>query len=170
MNKSLAVALVIVLAVSVYLLTQDKPINHFYQETSFYLEFGIVPTSNFSYPFSPPISMYCALQIGLRNEGWNRISLIGKSVTVDFVYAYTGGDAARGPVSGVEDTVASPPRSYLAVDVPLGITLEYAWAITVNNAKSSSNSTLGFSLVDAQNGALLPNAHAPTQPTNVLNK
>ena len=47
---------------------------------AYYNEFGVIPTTNVNSSFSPPISMYQALQIALENEGWNKTSLNGKVV------------------------------------------------------------------------------------------
>jgi hypothetical protein len=172
-RRMLTAGLVAVLILSVflnlYLFIQNqnglRAESRISQEVNFYNEFGTVPASNFAYPFSPPISMYQALQIGLESEGWNKTSLAGIVVSADFVYAWTGGDiftpTKPGPSSGVENLVTSPPANYPHVPKPLGLEFEYAWEITVNNPAKPSNQLLGFSLVDAQTGSLLPNPVSP---------
>ena len=89
MNKKTAIilALIVALASSAFVnLYVDSFVS---QEVHFYIKFGVVPASNFAYPFSPPVSMYHALQIGLESLGYDKTSLIGMSVTADFVYGFT---------------------------------------------------------------------------------
>jgi hypothetical protein len=169
MNKTLlTIALVAVLVFSVflnaYLYIQNQnelqASRHAGQEANFYDEFGVVPASNFAYPFSPPVSMYRALQIGLESEGWNKTSLIGMVVSADFVYAFIiTGALADGTV--INRRVTTPPANYSSVVLPLAGVEEYAWEVTVNNATNPSNPPLALSLVDAQTGSLLPK---PTPP------
>ena len=169
MNKTLlTIALIAVLAFSVflnvYLYIQNQnelqSNSHINQQTSFYGEFGVVPASNFAYPFSPPVSMYRALQIGLESEGWNKTSLVGMNVSADFVYAFIDTGAAVGGTSIIK-LVMTPPANYSAAVQDFAGVDEYAWAVTVNNAANPSNPPLGFSLVDAQTGSLLPKPILP---------
>ena len=104
----LTIALIAILAFSVFLsLSLNSPIS---QEAHFYIKFGVVPRSNFAYPFSPPVSMYRALQIGLESQDYDKISLIGMSVTADFVYAFTDTGAFVGG-TGIVRQVATPPTN-----------------------------------------------------------
>jgi len=140
--------------VSIYL---SSPLS---QETRFYIKFGVVPMSNFAYPFSPPVSMYRALQIGLESLGYGKISLIGMSVTADFVYAFTDAGAYEGG-TGIVREVTTLPENYSSTIVVMAGGYEYAWAITVNHAANPTNPPAGFCLVDAQTGSLLPKPIPP---------
>jgi len=149
----LTVALVAILAFSVFVsLGLNGPIS---QEAYFFIKFGVVPRSNFAFPFSPPISMYRALQIGLESQGYDKISLIGMSVTADFVYAFTITGASEGG-SSITRLIMTPPTNYSSAMLPFAGVYDYAWAITVNHATNPSSTPVGFCLVDAQTGALLP--------------
>ena len=158
-NKALlSVALIAILTFSVFLsLHLNSPIS---QEAYFYIRFGVVPKSNFAYPFSPPVSMYRALLIGLESQGYNRISLRGMSVTADFVYAFTDTGTFVGG-SQIVRQVTTPPTNYSPTIVVLAGVYEYAWAITVNHATNPSSPPVRFCLVDAQTGSLLPTPIPP---------
>ncbi len=160
MNKKtvLSLALIAILAFSVFInFYINSPIS---QEAYYYIKFGVVPKSNFAYPFSPPVSMYRALQIGLESQGYDKISLIGMSVTADFVYAFTDTGTFIGGTSIIR-SVTTPPIDYSPTIVVLAGVYEYAWAITVNHATNPSKSPIGFCLVDAQTGMLLPKPIPP---------
>jgi hypothetical protein len=152
-NKALlTIALVAILAFSVFVsLHLNGPIG---QEAYFYIKFGVVPQSNFAFPFSPPVSMYRALQIGLESQGYDKMSLIGMSVTADFVYAFMDTGAFKGG-SSITRWVTTPPTNYSSTIVDFAGVYDYAWAITVNHATNPSSTPVGFCLVDAQTGALL---------------
>ena len=105
--------------------------------------------------------MYQALQIGLESEGWNKTSLAGMSVSADFVFASTATGYPNG-ASGIVRMVTTPPANYSSI-VNFGVVYQYAWAVTVNNATHTSNPPLGFTLVDAQAGALLPRPIPPSE-------
>ncbi len=167
MNKTLTIALIAVLALSGLQVVLVLYIQHendllTYQEQTFYNEFGLLPVSNFAYPFSPPISMYQALQIGLESEGWDKTSLAGMSVRADFVYAFTETAYLSGGTTIVR-MVTTPPSNYSSTSEGLAGTYEYAWAITVKNATNPSNPPFGFTLVDAQAGSLLPKPIPPNE-------
>ena len=153
-NKTLlTIALISILAFSVFVsLYLNSSIS---QEVHFYIKFGVVPRSNFAFPFSPPVSMYRALQIGLESLGYDKISLIGMSVTADFVYAFTDTGAFVGG-TGIVREVTTLPTNYSSTIADFAGVYEYAWAITVNHATNPSSSPIGFCLVDAQTGMLLP--------------
>jgi hypothetical protein len=170
MNKTLTVALITVLAFSVflnaYLYIQNQndlqTIGHTNQETNFYNEFGILPASNFAYPFSPPTSMYQALKTGLESEEWNKTSLTGMTVSADFVYASTATGYPNG-TSGIVRIVTTPHANYSSDGSVFGEFYQYAWAVTINNATNPTNPPLGFILVDAQTGTLLPRPIPPIE-------
>jgi hypothetical protein len=104
--------------------------------------------------------MYRALIIGLESQGYDKISLIGMSVTADFAYAFTITGAAEGG-SSITRLVTTPPTNYSSTIVDFAGVYDYAWAITVNHATNPSSSPVGFCLVDAQTGALLPKPIPP---------
>ena len=170
MNKALTVALIAVLAFSVFLAaylyiqaqnaSQSLPRTNY--ETSFYNEFGVLPTSNFAYSFAPPVSMYQATRIGLESEGWNKTSLTGLTVSAHFVYASTATGYPNGP-SGIVRVVTTPPANYSS-DSMFGACYQYAWAVSVKNSTNPFLKPIaGFTLVDAQTGTLLPRPEPPTE-------
>lgn len=89
MNKSiLAVVLVIVLAISVslnvLLYLQNQTISKPNSDLALYnKEFGNVQVLSHSYDFSPPVTMYGAIKVGLESDGWNTTSL--ENMTVSFL-------------------------------------------------------------------------------------
>jgi hypothetical protein len=179
-SKQVAILLVALLiassAVSVYEYIQasnlQKQVNDFnaaayYNEAAaYYNEFGVIPTTNVNSSFAPPISMYHALQIGLDSQGWNKTSLKG---TLVYAYLmnwvmYTNGTAPAGFTVGYAETIGSlgltPPENY-SKTYGNGVVYGYGWAIEVWNATQTPIPTeplpfLGYSLVDATTGQILP--------------
>src|ERR1017187_5072957 len=60
--------------------TRSNSVN--LQAMAYYSEFGLIPNTNVNSSFTPPVSMYRALQIGLETDGWNKTSLNGLTVGV----------------------------------------------------------------------------------------
>ena len=60
--------------------TRSNSVN--LQAMEYYSEFGIIPNTNVNSSYTPPISMYRALQLGLESDGWNKTSLYGLTVGV----------------------------------------------------------------------------------------
>ena len=133
------------------------------QAAAYYNEFGVIPSSIVNASFTPPVSMYRALQIGLESQGWDKASLRGKLVGADPVHLemLTNTSAVYPPFGSVAglDLVTSPPENY-SNTYGNGVVYVYAWEITVNNSNILTIPgvpPLGFSLVDATTGQILPN-------------
>ena len=131
------------------------------QAAAYYNEFGVIPSSIVNASFTPPVSMYRALQIGLEHQGWDKASLRGKLVGADLVHLEmltntSGVYPPFGLVAGL-DLVTSPPENY-SNTYGNGVVYGYAWEITVEKASRIPGvPPLGFSLVDATTGQILPN-------------
>ena len=123
---------------------------------AYYNEFGVIPTSNVNSSFSPPISMYQALQIALENEGWNKTSLNGMAVGAYLMNGETETNTTSYFNTGITGPVTSPPSNYSDV-YGNGVIYMYIWEITVNNATIRTMPPLGFSLIDASTGQILHN-------------
>ena len=109
--------------------------SSFYNESAYYREFGVIPNTNVNSSFTPPISMYSALQIGLDSQGWNKTSLKGTFVIADLsnwelLTNNTAGNypayAAIGPVG------PAPPENY-SNTYGNGVVYGYCWIIEVWN-------------------------------------
>lgn len=130
---------------------------------AYYNEFGIIPTTNVNSSFSPPISMYRALQLALQNGGWNKTSLNGMRVSAELrrwaeitdpnVYNHTT------PIHidiSVGRALTVPPDDYS----PLfreGVVYRYVWQVTVAHSAGIQIPPPGFALVDAATGEIVPN-------------
>ena len=104
-------------------------------------EFGNVSFRNPNYNFSPPVSMYHALWIALKSEGWNASSLSGETVVASLQYAdfsQNGGEVLH--------EVTQPAENYLPVQVN-DTTYRYVWTISVGMFVRSS--VLRYCDVDA---------------------
>ena len=122
---------------------------------AYYNEFGVIPTTNVNSSFSPPISMYQALQIALENEGWNKTSLNGKVVGAYLMNGETDTNTTSYFNTGVTGPVTSPPTNYSDV-YGNGVIYMYIWEIIVENATGVSH-PVGFSVIDASTGEILHN-------------
>ena len=117
---------------------------------AYFSEFGIIPTTNTNSSYTPPISMYKALQIALDADGWNKTLLNGKNIDARLTTIQT---ATNGTFSSVSP-LTNIPIDYSDV-YGNGIIYQYAWEITVSNA-SRPTYMRGFSFIDASTGQILP--------------
>ena len=132
-----------------------SPFNEsYYEVAAYYNEFGTIPASYFAYPFSPPISMYYALQIGLETDGWNKTSLQGMVVGVSLVHGQTGGNESVFG-TGIDAYETTPPANYSNI-YDNGTIYRYMWEIIVNNATAPTRPPRDFILVDTTTGWVLP--------------
>lgn len=123
---------------------------------AYFNEFGVIPTTNVNSSFSPPISMYQALQIALENEGWNRASLQGMKVSAYLTYGETETNTTSYSNTGIIGPVTSPPANYSDV-YSNDVIYRYIWEITVEGSTGITIPPLGFSLIDASTGEILHN-------------
>ncbi len=129
---------------------------------AYYNEFGAIPKTNVNSSFSPPISMYRALQIGLEEEGWNKTSLEGMQVSAYLYHWMTITNITTlQENSPTELNLTSDPATSPSIDYsPIygnGVIYRYVWEIIVTHM----NGVLqipppGFSMVDAATGQILP--------------
>jgi len=129
------------------------------QAAAYYNEFGVIPSSIVNVSFTPPVSMYRALQIGLESQGWDKASLRGKLVGVILVHweMLTNTTGVYPPIVSGWREVTSPPENY-SNTYGNGVVYGYAWEITVEKASRIPGvPPFGFSLVDATTGQILPN-------------
>jgi hypothetical protein len=133
-----------------------------FEAMAYYNEFGVIPDTNVNSSFSPPVSMYRALQMALQADGWNKTSLNGMRVGAYLTNSETVTDSNasngngtitffREPINGHE---TSPPSDYSDV-YGNGVIYRYVWQITVNNSTGIQIPPLGFSMIDAATGQIL---------------
>jgi len=108
------------------------------------------PTTPSNYSFSPPVSMYHALQIALQSGGWNANSLKNMTISAQLDYC------AFGSNSFLEiSPVASPPADWSPQQVN-GTTYRYVWTIIVEGPGPAHGiPPPGYYLVDAATAELL---------------
>jgi hypothetical protein len=133
------------------------------EATLYYDQFGsITPITFTNASFSPPISMYKALLMGLDADGWNKTSLKGFNIYVNLVPWETPANYTDTVVNGAppfnDSQIAvimnSQPANYSAV-YSNGIIYRYIWQIDL-----MKSNTIGFQLwdviaVDASTGQIL---------------
>jgi DNA-binding HxlR family transcriptional regulator len=125
------------------------------EATAYYDEFGLIPFTNVNSSFAPPISMYRALQIALQTDGWNKTSLNGMVVGAYLMHGYLNTTSSI-PDICLDGPVTTPPNSYNVI-YDTNAVYRYIWEITVNNASRPTRPPIGFSLIDASTGQVLPN-------------
>lgn len=127
---------------------------------AYYNEFGVIPATNINSSFAPPVSMYRALQIALESDGWNKTSLNEMTVGAYFNSWQTITDYnlynVTLPMQISINPPVTPPSDYSDV-YGNGVVYSYVWEIIVQNASHSTHPPIGFSLVDASTGQILPN-------------
>ncbi len=101
------------------------------QAAAFYKQFGVIPLIDVNSSFSPPISAYSALQIGLPAHGWNKTSLQGLTVNIFLAFweittNSTGAIINESMVNVFE--LSSLPANYSDVHSN-NTTCQYVWEI-----------------------------------------
>ena len=115
---------------------------------AYYNQFGkVTPITNVNSSFTPPISMYQALLIGLQADGWNKTSLQGFNVGI---YLSLWDNSTLGPIP------SNPPTNYSYVNID-GIVYHYVWNIVIQKNAYNRYPPWDFILVDASTGQILPN-------------
>jgi DNA-binding HxlR family transcriptional regulator len=130
---------------------------------AYYSEFGVIPATNVNASFAPPVSMYRALQIALQNDGWNKTSLNGMRVGAylakwQAITEQTYFDSATWEPITIDITsrqLTAPPTDYSPV-YSNGIVYRYVWQIIVQGPSGITIPPIGFSLVDAATGEIVP--------------
>jgi DNA-binding transcriptional ArsR family regulator len=104
--------------------------------------------------YSPPINIYRALQIGLEAEGWNKTSIQGMKVSA-YLAQYQWSINSKFLYNTNVTVVTNPPLTYSYV-LSNGVIRGYAWEISVEPSIGFTTPPLGYSLVDASTGQLIP--------------
>lgn len=132
---AIVVVLITVVAGTVYYhLSTENPQPS--SQTQFRKEFGDVTVDAIAYNFSPPISMYDALNIALIDD-WNATSLQNMTIHVSLQYCRFWSDSIMvGRFRGYEtlNAVTQPVANYSAVTVSNGTitsTYRYIWDISI---------------------------------------
>ena len=131
---------------------------------AYYNEFGVIPATNVNSSFAPPVSMYRALQMALQANGWNKTSLNGMRVGAYLTNAETVADSNASNGNGtimffhepISRSETSPPSDYAPV-YGNGVIYRYVWQIIVQNSTGVTIPPIGFTLIDAATGEILPN-------------
>lgn len=131
---------------------------------AYYSDFGVIPATNVNSSFAPPVSMYRALQIALQNDGWNKTSLNGMRVSAYLAKWQTANeptqiDSATWEPITIDITsrqLEAPPTDYSPV-YSNGVVYRYVWQIIVQGPNGITIPPIGFGLVDAATGEIIPN-------------
>jgi len=111
------------------------------QAMAYYNEFGVIPDTNVNSSFSPPVSMYRALQMALQADGWNKASLNSKRVGAYLMNWEEATDPAAFNRNNTNTMLlyvtairpeTIPPSDYSNV-YGNGVIYRYVWQITVQN-------------------------------------
>ncbi len=131
---------------------------------AYYNEFGVIPATNVNASFAPPVSMYRALQLALEADGWNKTSLNGmrvsayltkwQQVTEPTYFNSTTWEPIT--IDITENQLTTPPSDYSPV-YSSGVVYRYVWQIAVQGPNGITIPPIGFSLVDAATGEIVPN-------------
>jgi DNA-binding HxlR family transcriptional regulator len=128
-------------------------------EAAAYYQFGVTLIANVNSSFTPPISMYQGLLIGLQADGWNKASLQGFTVYITLMPWETftnttggGGVPNNDPIGG---NMTSPPTNYSDV-YSNGVIYRYVWQIDIEKSGVKSIPPWDLILVDAATGAIVP--------------
>ncbi len=146
--------------------------------TTYHDLFGSTPIVGGNYSFSPPVTMYRAVTIGLESDGWNASSLNNMTVHVSLNYYifYTNVTALYQLISKDNITLTGLPDPNLtgaasgfeiinAVTAPVdnyqpqifnGVSCRYIWAIEVEQNSGMCMPPPGYYLVDAATAQLIP--------------
>ncbi len=118
---------------------------------AYYDEFGVIPYINVNSSFSPSVSVYRALQLGLRAGGWNKTSLQGMRVgaylrTLKQVTDLDGHNFT-GPIVVDISPITVPPSDYSPV-YGEGVVYKYVWQIVVTEPSGYIRSGTLVPIVD----------------------
>jgi len=121
-------------------------------------EFGNVSFQSPNYNFSPPVSMYRALRIALKSDGWNASSLSDRIVEARMEYVEFYSTPSQGGVETLHE-VTQPVKDYSPVQVN-HTTYRYVWDVCIVGAPDVKTITLCY-LVDAATGEMVAHIAFP---------
>jgi DNA-binding HxlR family transcriptional regulator len=133
------------------------------QEAAFYNQFGVIPSIDVNSSFSPPISAYNALQIGLPAHDWNKTSLQGMTVNIFLAFWETTTNSTGAIIDESLLNVyelTNVPTNYSDVHSN-NTTYQYVWYIGIEKpSETSIPSTPHWGdtiCVDAATGQIISN-------------
>jgi DNA-binding HxlR family transcriptional regulator len=134
-----------------------------FEAITYYNEFEVIPDTNVNSSFSPPVSMYRALQMALQADGWNKTSLnsmrVGaylmnwEEVTEPAAFNRNNTNTMLFYITAI-GSKTSPPSDYSNV-YGNGIIYKYVWQITVQNMTGIIIPPIGETWIDAATGQTL---------------
>lgn len=111
---------------------------------TYYSEFGVIPSTNINSSYTPPVSMYRALQLALEKAGFNKTSVNGMIIDARlnlFQTTTNGTLISNSPLTSI-------PSDYSVV-VQNGIMYRYVWVISIENPRAAG---VTVSFIDATQG------------------
>lgn len=128
--------------------------NGNYAATAYFNEFGVFPNTHVNASFTPPISMYQALMIGLNADGYNKTSLQGWTIDVYLMPWETGNSTGSNMVGG---DMTTTPRNYSDITTD-GVTYQYVWQIVISKGGLIGGvHPWNLIMIDASTGQIVPN-------------
>jgi hypothetical protein len=149
-------------------------------EATYHNLYGVTPVAGGNYSFSPPISMYHAIDIALASDGWNQSSLQNMTVyaSLQKMLLYTNGSALLeyakkanvtltanpdpnspliGETSGIEylGEVTTPVDNYQPQFFGQ-VTVRYIWSLAIKENGVIQVPPPGVYFVDAATGEIVP--------------
>ncbi len=115
---------------------------------TYYSEFGVIPTTTTNSSYTPPVSMYRALQLALEGFGFNKTSVSGMIIDARLNLFQT---TTNGTLIG-NTALTNIPSDY-SVIVENGIMYRYVWVITIENPRAAGEMV---SFIDASPENLPP--------------
>lgn len=113
---------------------------------AYYNQFGLIPNTDVNASYSPPISMYKALIIGLTADNWTKASLQGFTINIDLNPWNTPDNTTQTNVN-MYGVPLNPPTNYSG----------YVWEIGIQKTGHITIPPYDFILIDASTGQILPN-------------
>jgi len=139
----------------VYLYSQYQQSAPNHAQADFNLKFGNPVVVSPSLTFSPPISMYKALDTALKSDDWNATSLQHMTITISLEYMeFTNSSDSTGFQTIKQ--VTQPQPSFADKQVNATTTFRYIWSIIINRSQGMSIPPPGSYYIDAQTDEIIP--------------
>ncbi len=124
-------------------------------------KFGSFNISHHTYDFSPPVSMYRAITIGLQSDGWNASSLANLTISANLKeIEFTSNGTSSG--YQVMSEVKEPAKNWADVELNSTTVDKYVWIISLDKNEQIGIPhvlPVGLYFVSAKTGELLPHGH-----------
>lgn len=146
-------------------------------EATYHRLYGYTPVVGGNYSFTPPISLYRALNLALASDGWNQSSLTNMTIytTLSYEVFYTNVTALNQIAAQENLTLIGHPTDFnqtvngyesiheVTAPVPNyqpqfynGVSLRYIWSIAIEKDSGMTIPPWGYYMVDAATGELIP--------------